>query len=47
MYLDETNAFRTIWAALEAYRDIGISDDEWDSICEAMDTLSQQSSNQP
>ena len=46
MYLDETNAFRTIWAALEAYRDSGISDDEWESICEAMYTISQQSSDQ-
>ena len=46
MYLDETNAFRTIWAALEAYRDSGISDDEWDSICEAMDTISQKPPDQ-
>jgi hypothetical protein len=46
MYLDETNAFRTIWAALEDYRESGISDDEWDSICEAMDTISQKLSEQ-
>jgi hypothetical protein len=46
MYLDETNAFLTIWAALEDYRESGISDDEWDSICEAMDTISQKLSDQ-
>ena len=39
---DETNTFRTLWAALEAYRETGIPDDEWDSICEAMASLAQQ-----